>query len=80
MLVPEAWGRGYATEAARACRDWAFVRLDADRVVSFIAIANEPSMHVAERNGMRRIKRLDHSSLGIPIYVYAISREEWNEL
>lgn len=77
MLAAEAWGNGYATEAARACRDWAFERLDVDRVVSFIAIANEPSMRVAERNGMTRIKRLDENRLGIPIYVYAIGRTEW---
>lgn len=77
MLAAEAWGNGYATEAARACRDWAFERLGVDRVVSFIAIANEPSMRVAERNGMTRIKRLDENRLGIPIYVYAIGRAEW---
>lgn len=77
MLAADAWGQGYATEAARACRDWAFERLGVDRVVSFIAPANEPSMRVAERNGMTRIKRLDENRLGIPIYVYAIDRADW---
>lgn len=80
MLAPEAWGNGYATEAAQACRDWAFERLGVDRVVSFIALANEPSIRVAERNGMTRIKRLDVNALGIPIYVYAIARGEWEAL
>jgi len=77
MLLPGAWGHGYATEAARASRDWAFERVAGDRVVSFIAVTNEPSMRVAERNAMTRIKRLDENRLGIPIYVYAISRAEW---
>jgi RimJ/RimL family protein N-acetyltransferase len=77
MLTAEAWGHGYATEAARACRDWAFEHLEPDRVVSFIAVANEPSMRVAERNGMKRIKRLDKNRLGQPIYVYAITRRDW---
>lgn len=77
MLVPAAWGNGYATEAARACRDWAFENLGADRVVSFVAVANEPSIRVAERNGMRRSKRLDENRLGQPIYVYAIDRAGW---
>lgn len=77
MLAPQAWGKGYAIEAARACRDWAFAHLDVDRLVSFIAIANEPSIRVAERNGMTRIKRLDENRFGMPIYVYAIGREEW---
>lgn len=80
MLAAEAWGQGFATEAARACRDWAFEHLGVDRVVSFIALANEPSMRVAERNGMTRIKRLDNSRLGIPIYVYAIERAGWEAL
>lgn len=80
MLAAEAWGQGFATEAARACRDWAFEHLGVDRVVSFIALANEPSMRVAERNGMTRIKRLDNSRLGIPIYVYAIERAGWEVL
>ena len=77
ILAAEAWGNGYATEAARACRDWAFERLSVDRVVSFIALANEPSIRVAERNGMKRIKRLDVNRFEIPIYVYAIERGEW---
>ena len=77
MLTPAAWGNGYATEAARACRDWAFEHLGVDRVVSFVAVVNEPSMRVAERNGMTRVKRLDENRLGIPLYVYAIDRHEW---
>lgn len=77
MLVPEAWGHGYATEAAIACRDWAFENLGADRIVSFIAVENEPSIRVARRNGMERTARLDENRLGQPIYVYAIERTDW---
>lgn len=78
MLTPENWGVGYATEAARACRDWAFVHLDVDRVVSFIVTGNRPSIAVARRNGMRRLKRLENNRFGKPIYVYGISRAEWS--
>ncbi|MBV9271122.1 MAG: GNAT family N-acetyltransferase, partial [Candidatus Eremiobacteraeota bacterium] len=52
MLAREHWGHGYASEAARACMQYAFEELDADRVVSFIAVENAPSIAVAERNGM----------------------------
>ncbi|HEV3090537.1 MAG TPA: GNAT family N-acetyltransferase [Candidatus Cybelea sp.] len=79
MLCADEWGHGYAIEAARACRDWAFENLDPDRVVSFISVENAPSIKVAERNGMTRIKRLDENRLKTPIYVYAIEREEWDE-
>lgn len=80
MLLPEAWGNGYATEAARAVRDWAFTNLACDRVTSFIVVENAPSFAVAERNGMSRTKRLEENRFKQPIYVYAITREEWSAL
>jgi [ribosomal protein S5]-alanine N-acetyltransferase len=77
LLLPDYWGMGYATESARACRDWAFVNLRPDRVVSFIAVENRPSIAVAERNGMTRLKRLESNRFGTPIYVYGISAKRW---
>ena len=46
------WGRGYATEAARAVKEAAFQLFDFPYVVSFIAPENEPSIKVALRVGM----------------------------
>jgi RimJ/RimL family protein N-acetyltransferase len=46
-----AWGQGYATEAAAACRDWALGELGLERVISLIALENAPSIRVAERIG-----------------------------
>jgi RimJ/RimL family protein N-acetyltransferase len=80
MLLPQFWGHGYATEAAQACRDWAFLNLGVDRVVSFIAVENQPSIAVAERNGMVRAKRLDENRFYRPIYVYCIKKDEWARL
>ena len=45
-------GRGFATEAARACRDYAFRQLGRNRLVSLIRPENVPSRRVAERNGL----------------------------
>jgi len=42
------WGRGFATEAARACMDYAFERLGRRRVISMIRPDNAPSRRVAE--------------------------------
>jgi RimJ/RimL family protein N-acetyltransferase len=50
-IAPAAWGRGLATEAARAARDWAFEQAGLPRLVSFILPANRPSVRVAERLG-----------------------------
>jgi RimJ/RimL family protein N-acetyltransferase len=45
------WGRGYATEAAIACRDWALGELGLTRLVSVIAPGNTASIRVAEKIG-----------------------------
>lgn len=53
MLFEGFEGQGYATEAARASRDWAYSALGWDGAVSFIDPENTPSIRVAERVGAR---------------------------
>ncbi len=48
------WGRGIATEAARAARGWAFASLDVDRLASFIRPGNARSIRVAKKLGASR--------------------------
>lgn len=48
----DRWGHGYATEAARACKRYAFDVLDEDEVFSIIRDSNLASQAVARRNGM----------------------------
>ncbi len=48
-FLQSAWGHGYATEAARACRDYAFSELNAPRVCSIVGLDNIPSQRVARR-------------------------------
>jgi RimJ/RimL family protein N-acetyltransferase len=48
----DLWGNGYATEAARACIQYAFDKLGAQRVVSMIRPGNVNSRRVAEKNGL----------------------------
>jgi RimJ/RimL family protein N-acetyltransferase len=50
-LGREHWGHGYATEAARAVRDWAFRELRLTRLISIIHPDNAASIRVAERLG-----------------------------
>jgi [ribosomal protein S5]-alanine N-acetyltransferase len=47
------WGRGYATEAARACLRYGFERLKAPRVVATVLPENEASCRVLEKLGFR---------------------------
>jgi len=52
-LERAAWGRGYATEAARAVRDWALREVQPRRIISLIHADNSRSARVAERLGAR---------------------------
>jgi RimJ/RimL family protein N-acetyltransferase len=58
-LRADAWGQGYACEAAAAVLAWAWENLDCDRIVSFTIPPNEPSWKLMERIGMSRRPDLD---------------------
>jgi len=49
------WGKGYATEAAIAVRDYAFDILGVDEIFSFTAPANARSQRVMEKIGLQRV-------------------------
>ena len=51
-LARDYWGFGYATEAARAARDYGFAHLEFEEIVSFTVPANQRSRNVMERIGM----------------------------
>ncbi|MEW6707410.1 MAG: GNAT family N-acetyltransferase [Pseudomonadota bacterium] len=51
-LPREAWGFGYASEAARAAAEFAFTHLEVDEIVAITTPANAPSRKVMERLGM----------------------------
>jgi [ribosomal protein S5]-alanine N-acetyltransferase len=46
------WGRGLATEAAAACRDYCFDELGISRLIALVRPVNLPSRRVAEKIGM----------------------------
>jgi RimJ/RimL family protein N-acetyltransferase len=73
-LGREYWGRGFATEGARAALDFAFETLKVPRVISLIQPSNEKSIRVAERIGERPDGQVDLH--GKPCLVYAIERGE----
>lgn len=54
LFQRQFWHNGYATEAAAACKKYAFEVLKADEVCSIIRDTNLPSQRVAERNGMTK--------------------------
>ncbi|WP_058835153.1 GNAT family N-acetyltransferase [Luteimonas abyssi] len=54
---PDAWGQGYASEAATAAIDWAFDHLGWDEVIHCIDPDNAASQALAHRLGSRRLRR-----------------------
>jgi RimJ/RimL family protein N-acetyltransferase len=79
-LREDAWGQGYAREAAAASLDFAFDALAAPRVVALTVEGNTASWGLMERLGMTRRRDLDYHgpdwAEGIVI-AYMIGREEW---
>ena len=51
-LLPIYWGKGYATEGAKAVIELAFNQLNIDELVAFTAVPNRPSEAVMKRLGM----------------------------
>ncbi len=83
-LARAQWGRGFATEAARAALGFGFERLDLPEIVSFTVPANARSRAVMERLGMTRDPAgdFDHPRLpdGHPLrrhVLYRMARARW---
>src|SRR5690606_14340984 len=53
-LAFKHWGKGYATEGAKACLQYGFETLRLKEIVSFTAVQNNRSRRVMERIGMHR--------------------------
>jgi RimJ/RimL family protein N-acetyltransferase len=70
MLARSFWGRGLATEAARACRDHAIDTMGVPRVVSMIRPLNQRSLRVAANLGMKPIGHTTHLGLHHDLYAY----------
>ena len=83
-FVPSAWGKGYASEAARGWLAYGFEEKGLEQVVSFTAIPNEPSAKVMQRIGMRRCEEWDLDMPFLPKdhwlaahLVYRMTREDY---
>ncbi len=76
LFQKDCWHQGYATEAAVACREYAFGQLGADEVYSIIRDTNLPSQNVARRNGMVIAGRLikHYRGIDMPHRVYRVKK------
>lgn len=58
LFKKAVWHRGYASEAAIACKQYAFETLHVEEVYSIIRDSNFASQAVARRNGMRPVGQI----------------------
>lgn len=76
LFRKEFWHKGYATEAAIACKEYAFEELGFDEIYSIIRDTNIASQNVALRNGMRKESTLVKHYRGVDMlhFVYGVHR------
>lgn len=80
-LHPDAWGRGYASEGARAAIDYAFDVLGWREVIHCIDPANLPSQRVAQALGssLRGPGRLPAPHENAPCEIWGQTRAQWQQ-
>ena len=81
-LTREMWGRGLATEAARAACGFAFEEVGREEVVSFTVLGNHRSQAVMLRLGMRRLATYDHPVAGgaaLPSVAFVLREQDWRD-
>jgi RimJ/RimL family protein N-acetyltransferase len=83
-LREDAWGQGYAKEAAVASLDLAFDRFQAPFVIAMTALGNQPSQGLMKRLGMTRRADLDFIHEAFPVdsdvnpqIIYRIEAADW---
>ena len=75
-LRKEFWNRGYATEAAQACLDFAFQQAGLSEVYSFTSLLNLPSQKVMQKLSMEFVKEFDNEKVPAvsPLYRHILYR------
>ncbi len=77
-LLPEFWNKGFATESAKKCRDYAFENNLSNSIISIISLTNKSSETVAIKNGMKVDKVTEYN--GNKVNIYRIEKPEWNKI
>ncbi|HSK99840.1 MAG TPA: GNAT family N-acetyltransferase [Rubrobacteraceae bacterium] len=74
-LDPELWGRGLATEAARACLGYAFGEVGLERIIAGTDRPNAASLRLIEKLGMRSIGNVNPRAPEDPYF--ALNRRDF---
>jgi RimJ/RimL family protein N-acetyltransferase len=74
-LVPECWGRGYASELVRVAVAQGFVRLNVPEIVGFVPATHPASRRVLEKSGFRRERQVERARH--PHWLYRLTARSW---
>ena len=70
-VLPQYWGKGFATEAAQFFKAYAIKHALSNSIVSIIHEANFRSQKVAEKNGMQQGPKIQFHNQ--PVYIYRVA-------
>lgn len=78
LFQKDYWNKGYATEAARACKEYGFSTLGLQEIYSIIRENNIASQKVALRNGMKKRGSFVKHYYGIdmPHYIFSVTKPD----
>lgn len=76
-LIPSFWGKGYATEAAKACVSYAFEVLKLDELHGSVLTGNKSSENVLLKSGLNWIESFQEPTLSGNWFT--LTRKEYEE-
>jgi len=74
LFLRSRWGKGYASEAAKACLEYGLHTLKFQKIISLIDPDNFPSIKLAERIGMKKEKQVNKWDKSL--FFYSIYNEK----
>lgn len=77
-FIQKYWGKGYATEAARASVDYGFNELKLNEIYAMADSDNKASRGVLEKIGLRYLEKFDLE--GVDHDWFIITRTDWEKL
>lgn len=77
-LAQRYWGKGLASESAKAVIEYAFTEKRLSSIVAIIEPENIASLRVAENTGFKSFENVEFQ--GLPVRLYRLSREQWSAL
>ncbi len=76
-LIKDYWGKGIATEAAKACLNYGFTELNQKIIYGMTDVNNKASRTVLEKSGLKYKETF--SLNGVPHVWFEISKEDWQK-